>query len=98
MKPENKKLNNGPAATVTKRAHNGAPCIVLRLELDSQLPDLISICGALAKFLSPKNFTYPPSGTAEICHLVPFLSFKDNNTGPKPIENTSARIPLNFPT
>ena len=98
MKPENKKLNKGPAATVIKRAHNGAPCIVLRLKFESRFPELISICGALAEFLSPKNFTYPPSGTAEICHLVPFLSFKDNKTGPKPIENTSACIPPNFPT
>ena len=95
--PENIKLNKGPAATVIKRAHNGAPCIVARLKIASSLADLISILGALAEFLSPKNLTNPPSGKAEICHLVPFLSFKDNKTGPKPIENTSACIPLNFP-
>ena len=53
--------------------------------------------GTLAEFLSPKNFTKPPNGKAAICHLVPFLSRKDNKTGPKPIEKTSAWIPLNFP-
>ena len=98
MKPENKKLNKGPAATVIKRAHNGA-LIVARLILDlSKAAELSSIFGALAEFLSPKNLTNPPSGTAEICHLVPFLSINDNKTGPKPTENTSICIPLNFPT
>ena len=33
MIPENMKLKAGPAATVKKRAHNGAPCIDERLEI-----------------------------------------------------------------
>ncbi len=42
--PENIKLNKGPAATVKKRAHKGAPCIVARLKTAlSLLDDLMSI-------------------------------------------------------
>ena len=71
--------------------------MVARLKTVPPLADFRSILGELAEFLSPKNLTNPPRGKAEICHLVPFLSFKDNKTGPKPIENTSACIPLNVP-
>ena len=33
MIPEKIKLKKGPAATVIKRAHKGAPCIVARFKI-----------------------------------------------------------------
>jgi len=52
-----------------------------------------ALSGTLAAFSSPKNFTKPPSGIADIFQRVPCRSLNPISSGPKPIENTKTRTP-----
>ena len=67
------KLKKGPAATVKKRAHKGAPCIEERFKITESADELVSNSGAPAELLSPKNFTKPPNGKAAICQSSTFF-------------------------
>ncbi len=91
------KLKIGPAATVAARAQSGAPFIVRRRSAALRA-DMASSSVPPEGLLSPLNFTYPPKGSSANCHFVPRLSTRENSTGPKPSENTSASIPDQRPT
>ena len=49
-------------------------------------------------FSKPLIFTYPPRGINDIFHLVSFLSVKENNDFPKPIEKSVTFVPKNRAT
>ena len=91
------KLAAGPAITVAARAQSGAPGIVWRRSCGGMRSKSFAAV-PLAAFSSPRNLTYPPSGSAAICQRVPRRSVRAQITGPKPSENTSALIPHQRPT